>query len=308
LASLFFVNACKKKKDPLDDNNTTLLNDSLHTVSFRFRFDPNQARLDSLGQVSSVPSGNAAVSVSPQKMSIHYIELFNDPNTPIGQGVIAYKTAEEPSQLPGYTSAILFDKSLKVGENTVFLKIPKSRLGSGTFQYIRVGVGYMKFDTKFDLINVPFFGKKENQNATLAAFTGYNTKINKYVLYSQEVTVNSEKQKGYWAIETRLDSPLQSFNTVKEGQLAYPLTVVNELSGTLPSLPRNSIMTGKFKQPITVVQSDTVSFGLSLVFSNNNFFEWKDANGNGKWDIDAGNNTIEDVVDFGLRGVEVLKD
>ena len=41
----------------------------------KFQFDPNQVRLNNLGQPATIPSGHAAQSPDFRKISAHYFEL-----------------------------------------------------------------------------------------------------------------------------------------------------------------------------------------------------------------------------------------
>src|SRR5690348_7048706 len=59
---------------------------------FKFKFDPEQARLNNFGRPSTIPEGNAAQTPSFNTMSAHYIELVPDATTPLGEGVIVYQS------------------------------------------------------------------------------------------------------------------------------------------------------------------------------------------------------------------------
>ena len=60
----------------------------------KFKFDSNQARLNNLGQPSTVATGNAAQSPIFNTISAHYMELAPNANTQIGQGQIIYHAPE----------------------------------------------------------------------------------------------------------------------------------------------------------------------------------------------------------------------
>ncbi|MGZ5220512.1 MAG: hypothetical protein ACXWC7_10545, partial [Chitinophagaceae bacterium] len=61
---------------------------------FKFKFDPNQERLNNIGQPETMPAGHAGQSPSFNTMSAHYLELAPTALTALGKGVILYKAAE----------------------------------------------------------------------------------------------------------------------------------------------------------------------------------------------------------------------
>ena len=64
-------------------------------------------------------------------------------------------------------------------------------------------------------------------------------------------------------------------------------------------------MTGKFAQPLVITGKETGDVTVTLSFSVNKSFEWKDDNGNGKLDLYSDPSTPgEKVVDMGLRGMK----
>ena len=56
----------------------------------KFQFDPNQVRLNNLGQPSSVAPGNAAQSPDFNAISAHYFELSPTAYTQLGDGTVLY--------------------------------------------------------------------------------------------------------------------------------------------------------------------------------------------------------------------------
>lgn len=50
----------------------------------KLNFDPNQERLDNLGQPAMVPVGNAAQSPTIERMSANYIEFAPEATTLLG--------------------------------------------------------------------------------------------------------------------------------------------------------------------------------------------------------------------------------
>lgn len=82
-AGLFLFSQCKKEVSTSDAN-----------LQFKFKFDPNQVRLNNIGQTASIPAGHAAQTPEFHEMSVHYIELAPSALTLLGAGAIVYKGAE----------------------------------------------------------------------------------------------------------------------------------------------------------------------------------------------------------------------
>ena len=113
-----------------DDNEEPML-------IVKFKFDKNQARLNNLGQPSTVASGNAAQSPTFNSISAHYLELAPTATTQLGNGAILYHA---PETSVGGSNAIDFGQSKIVAQDEVFLKIPLSQLQSGMY-FVKVYSG-----------------------------------------------------------------------------------------------------------------------------------------------------------------------
>ena len=74
----------------------------------KFQFDPNQVRLNNLGQPSAVLAGNAGQSPIFNTISAHYVEMAPNANTQLGQGEILYHA---PETTLGGSNAIDFAQS-----------------------------------------------------------------------------------------------------------------------------------------------------------------------------------------------------
>lgn len=83
----------------------------------KFKFDPNQVRLNNLGQPATIPTGNAVQTPIFNTISAHYFELAPNAFTQLGQGSILYHA---PETMAGGSSAIDFNQSKIVGEDEVF--------------------------------------------------------------------------------------------------------------------------------------------------------------------------------------------
>jgi hypothetical protein len=168
----------------------------------------------------------------------------------------------------------------------VFLELPLSSLAPGSYQWARLSLSYQNYD-------VNFYYNGQAYTGTLASFVGYNTYLRQFKIKNETVAVNANKIQGYWGFET--------INGVNVGQAAPGATTVpNPLFNTSPIPAGSCLVTGGFSTPLVITGNETSDVVIDMNLSVNNSFEWVDANGNGRWDVDAGN---EQVVDMGLRGL-----
>ena len=282
----FGFSSCNTDKDP-DPTGPNLV--------FKFKFDPTQERLGSLGTPVGVAAGNAAQSPSFNSISGHYVELIPSTWTALGAGELVYQGVETTA---GGANAVDFSKAKVVGENEVFFSIPLEDLAAGTYEYVRVSVTYQNYDILF---NVQGFTQ---ETGTLASFVGFNTYLNSYVIDQETVQVNDDKLQGYWGFETTVDVPFVGpYTTVTEGQ-AQPgaTTVVNPLFASSPIPAGSCLVTGEFDSPLVLNGNETEDVTVVLSVSTNQSFEWTDPDGNGQYDPADG-----DVpVDMGLRGLKAI--
>jgi hypothetical protein len=288
---LLLFSACKK-----DDHNSEA------NMQFRFRFDPNQARLNNIGLPSTVPAGNAAQTPEFREMSVHYIELAPTAFTLLGQGAIVYK-GEETAK--GGEAAVDFDKVAKGGNQEVFTKVSLKNVPPGTYEWVRASVTYQNYDVRFNINNIPVIGNLNQQKGTVASFVGFNTYISTVTPRSKTLTVNDDKKQGFWVFETNLSAPYDVYNQLSSGEApAGATTVVNPLFASSPIPQGSCVVTGKFATPLVVTGAETEDITVTLSFSINQSFEWVDNNGNGQLDIYAdGVTPSEKIVDMGLRGL-----
>lgn len=271
------------------------------TAAFQSQFDTAQARLDSEGNPSAIPAGNAAQSPQIQLLSLHYLELLPDALTPYKKGAQVYRSPETDKD---GALAIDFDSAVLVSENEVSITVNINRIANNTYNYVRASVSYLRFGVDLTLHNVPVAGDIET-SGTVAAFLEYNTFIGSLQLDSMSAEIHANKPQGFWALASQLPSPYASYNALYTGQCAGVTTVVNPIFATSPLPPSSGIITGKFSEPL-VIDDETKQQDLTitLVFSINNSFEWEDQNGDLKWDVDAMNPALtEPVMDMGLRGM-----
>ena len=253
---------------------------------FKFQFDPNQERVNSFGQPSTLPSGHAAQSPIFNSMSGHYVELIPSAFTALGAGEIVYQGAETNA---GGDMAINFSEASVVAENEVFHSIPLSEVGAGTYQYVRVSVSYQNFDITYNALGF------NGLTGSLASFIGYNTYISTAQVNQQSITVNDDKLQGYWAFESQ--------GTMTTGQApAGATTVPNPIFDSSPVPQGSCLVTGAFASPLVINGDETEDVVVVLSVSTNQSFEWTDADGNGQYDPLDG-----DVpVDMGLRGMQAF--
>lgn len=254
---------------------------------FTFRFDPDQARLNNLGQPADLPVGHAAQTPDFRAISANYIELAPGPLTLLGQGEIVFEGAETTQ---GGARAIDFSKAIVVDEGETFLSVPLADVTPGTYEWLRVSLAYQQYvilaDAEtggFSLTDVP---------CTVASFVGYNTYIASYRIQDETVTVNGNKLQGYAGVETEW-----SLHEVQAPPGAT--TVPNPLFNTSPIPPGSCVVTGAFPESLVITGQETEDIVVEMSLSVNQSFEWEDGNGNGKYEplLD------EKVVDMGLRGL-----
>lgn len=250
----------------------------------KFKFDPTQARLNNLGQPSSVAPGNAAQSPLFNTISAHYVEMAPNANTQIGQGTIIYHA---PETNLGGANAIDFSQSKIVTEGETFLKIPLSQITAGTYQWMRVSLSYQNYQINVRNAGVDYAG-------TLASFVGFNTYITTFNIGNNIFPVNGNKAQGYWAFALN-DQPYSSSGQAPPGATTVP----NPISATSPIPAGSCVVTGRFPTDLVINGNETNDIVVTLSLSINNSFEWHEINADGKYEPAAG----ENVVDMGLRGL-----
>lgn len=252
----------------------------------KFQFNPNQVRLNNVGQPSAVLAGDAAQSPIFNTISSHYIELAPNANTQLGNGEILYHAPE--TNLGGAT-AIDFSQAKIVSEGETFLKIPLSAIASGSYEWLRVSLSYQNYQISVRNQGVDYTG-------TLASFVGFKTYINSFAIDNNIFEVNANKAQGYWAFGLN-GQPYSSSGQAQAGATTVP----NPIEATSP-IPRNlnsCVVTGRFANNLVITGDETKDVTITLSLSVNNSFEWHEVNADGKFEPAAG----ENVVDMGLRGL-----
>jgi len=272
------------------------------SLAFKFKFDATQVRLNNIGLPSTIPAGNAAQTPEFHEMSVHYIELAPGALTPLGNGAIVYHATETSK---GGETAVDFDQAAKGAEGEAFTKISLKNVPPGTYEWLRASVTYQNYDVTFNINSVPGAGDLLNQKGTIASFVGFNTYLTTVKPREKSIAVNNDKKQGFWAFETNLSAPYNAYSQVYSGDApAGATTVVNPLFASSPIPAGSCVVTGKFAQPLVITGNETGDITVTLSFSINKSFEWKDTNGNGKLDFYAdGVTPSEQIVDMGLRGL-----
>ncbi|MFM7895662.1 MAG: hypothetical protein ACKO8L_06950 [Flavobacterium sp.] len=274
LVTAFSFFSCEDEDD--SDNGPYLI--------VKFQFDPNQARLNNLGQPATIPSGHAAQSPDFSKISAHYFELAPTAYTQLTEGTVLYH-ADETTQ--GGSVAIDFSKAVIVREGEVFLKIPLSQVAQGNYEYVRVSLAYQEYNISVRNNGADYQGK-------LASFVGYNNYITTHTLGNNSFPVNGNRLQGYWAFALN-DLPYASSGQAPAGATTVP----NPIASTSPIPPGSCVVTGKFAQNLVINGSETRDVVITLSLSTNNSFEWQEVTADGKFEPSIG----ENVVDMGLRGL-----
>lgn len=250
----------------------------------KFQFDPNQVRLNNLGQPATIPSGHAAQSPDFRKISAHYFELAPTAYTQLTEGTVLYH-ADETTQ--GGSVAIDFSKAVVVGEGEAFLRIPLSQVAQGNYEYVRVSLAYQEYNISIRNNGADYQGK-------LATFVGYNNYITTHSIGNNSFPVNGNRLQGYWAFA------LNDFPYATSGQApAGATTVPNPIAATSPIPSGSCVVTGKFAQNLIINGNETRDLVITLSLSSNNSFEWQEVTSDGKYEPSIG----ENVVDMGLRGL-----
>ena len=274
LVTTFSFFSCEDEDD--SDNGPYLI--------VKFQFDPNQARLNNLGQPASIPSGHAAQSPDFSKISAHYFELAPTAYTQLTEGTVLYH-ADETTQ--GGSVAIDFSKAVVVGEGEAFLRIPLSQVAQGNYEYVRVSLAYQEYTISVRNAGTDYLGK-------LASFVGYNSYITTHSIGNNSFPVNANRLQGYWAFA------LNDFPYATSGQApAGATTVPNPIAATSPIPSGSCVVTGKFAQNLIINGNETRDVVITLSLSSNNSFEWQEVTSDGKYEPSIG----ENVVDMGLRGL-----
>lgn len=273
LSSLVFL-SCSKSDDGASEPKLIV----------KLVLDPNQERLGNDGTPVSIPVGHAGQTPVFQGISAHYLELAPSPFTLLGMGEIIYH-APETSQ--GGENAIDFSRAIIKNSGETYLEIPLKDITPGDYEWVRLSLSYQNYDVQFYYDDQPYTG-------TIASFVGFNNFIHSFKIKNQTVAVNGNKKQGYWGFE--------SIAGVQTGQSPEGATTVpNPLFATSPIPAGSCVVTGNFANKLVITSHESKNIEITMNLSINNSFEWIDSNGNGKWDVDQ--NSGENVVDMGLRGL-----
>lgn len=275
---------------------------TFNEMNFSFQFDPAQIRLDNFGAPADIPAGNAAQTPVMNLLSVHYIELSQTENTLFNEGEVLYYAPETET---GGETAIDFDASDVAAEGEQFLVLDLDRIKPGTYNYIRASVAYQNYDIQYNVLNIPGYGDLYDQTGTVASFIGFRTYIRDLTVSELTIPIYANKLQGFWGFETHFTGPLAAYNAIYTGQAPEgATTVVNPIAATSPVPAGSCVITGKFDEPLIITGDETTDLYIYMSFSINESFEWIDSNANGKWDVDATNSDLTEViVDMGLRGM-----
>jgi hypothetical protein len=284
---------------------------------FRFKFDPNQERLDSNGVLTPfASSGNTALTPIINSAASHYLELCQGDSIPFGLGEVLFHGPEKDS------ATVDFSQCTISKEGDIFFSIPLSMVTPGVYKWLRMSVVYENMSIPIRLENfvknnVSFTGVFDG---TLVGFLGRNNYIESYTIKTATLNPSPKKQRqGLWSIETSLGSGGYQFapETYTDKTLDEDNTFVNPSASKI-KLPRGScITTGLFyktrynKQgekptfdllPLTITGAETESIIIDCSLSTNKSFEYRDNNNNKYFDPFTG----EPVVDMGFRGLNAI--
>lgn len=276
--ALFFV-SCQEEGESVVVKGPNLL--------IKLKVSSDRPRLNNLGEIETVESGNAALSPQIQSLGLHYLELLPTPNTMYGDGAILYQGAETDL---GGDNAINFKKCKLYSLNDeVYLSIPIEDIAPGTYMYPRAMIAYQK-------VKVPILFNGADLEANIATFLGFNTYIEKFDIEDETITVFDDKLQGFWGLEINY----AGFSTSFEGQSPpNETTAPNPLYATSPIPMGTCLVTGSFVEPLIIKGNETDDITVEITFSANQSFEWKELVQDGKFDPNIG----ESPFDMGLRGL-----
>lgn len=285
----FIFSACKKKETP-------------DFLVLSFTFSDTLTRLDNFGNPSIMPAGNAGQNPRFNKLGVHYIELAENQYTQLGKGQVIYQT---PDVTTGGDKAIEFssEKMVTISDNKIY--IPLNILSSGTYQYIRISLGYQNYeiDAYADL-SAHGLSNQELFKTTLASFVGYNSYITAHKIKDSTITINANKKQGFGALELYTTNAVLSQMQKVFTFDAPTTTVVNPISATSPIPAGSCVVTSAFKNgPLQLNTGQGSNINVDVAISVNKSFEWKDVNGNGRFDIYP---PVDTVVDMGVRGMVAI--
>lgn len=312
--------SCKKKSDepaeeptpgttgtptesPYPDTAWTTTGTGPHLI-FKFKFDSTQARLDNLGNPSSIPSGNAACSPVFNRMASHYIELAQTDLTALGSGVVLYHA---PETTAGGATAIKFNNSVVVREGVTFFSVPLSSVTPGTYKWLRLSLSYQNYEIPYKDNALP--GNKIGKG-TVASFVGYKTYVTQYKIKDKDMVPsasvggpNVNHPQGYWGFETYI--PGYGYWTADGQAPAGSTTVVNPNFANSPIPAGSCVVTAQFtdmasaNQVLTVTGTETQDIIVTVSLSTNKSFEWTENTIDGYFQPGVG----EVPVDMGIRGM-----
>jgi len=301
ILAIVILSSCKKAPPETTAGTTP----TPARLRFVYKFDSTQARLNNLGQPSTIPSTNKAQHPKFNGMGAHYIEMAQSDFTAVGGGTVLYIT---PSVTTGittgtFTNAIDFDQQPIKGQGQELYSVPLSQVTPGTYKWLRVSLAYQNYDIiyKYTYLGNPYYF-----TGTIASFIGYNTYINSYKIKTVTIPVSANKLQGYWGFETSYTIGTVTSTTTSVGQApAGSTTVVNPIFSSSPIPAGSCLVTGQFvnaggtPQMLTITGNETQDIVITVSLSTNNSFEWTENTGDNYYEPAAG----DVVVDMGVRGM-----
>ena len=303
--------SCKKDEpettDPTPDPTPSSCSpQTSHTPSgtgphliFKFKFDSTQARLNNLGQPTTIPAGRAGQSPLFQGISQHYIELANDWN-PLGGGQILYVGSETNA---GGENAIDYCSSTITGDQEIFFSKPINQLTPGSYKWLRISLAYQNYDIVFKSSVLPW----QIDTGNVASFVGFRTYIREFNMQGQTIVPSASTggignhSQGYWAFRTSILG-----NTYfADGQAPAGATTVPNPFNASPIPTGSCVVTGEFvgtggsNSPLVITGNETQDIVITVSLSTNKSFEWTEVVQDGFYQPEIG----ETVVDMGLRGL-----
>jgi hypothetical protein len=268
-------------------------------ITFTFKFDSTQVRLNNVGQPTGMAVGNAAQSPVFNSISAHYIELAPSAFTALGSGSVLYRAAETSA---GGAAAIDFEQSTIVGANQGFFSMPLQDIAPGEYEFLRISLAYQNFDVRYYLDTV-VAGTPIRQElfGTVAGFLGFNNYIRSFQVKDRSINVNGNRRQGFWGFESSVRYNGLTFPVLDSATApAGATTVVNPLFTTSPVPAGSCVVTAAFSPGKLIIRGDeTKNMTVEVSLSTNKSFEWNEVVYDGRWEPLRG----EKVQDMGIRGI-----
>lgn len=242
---LLFYNYSCKDEEPVNKRYP-----SFSYLDIQIKFDSTQERLDSFGNISSIPSGHGAISPIMNSVSIGHIELLTDSTIAYGNGVSVLYQGHAQNGTHGYNCC-----HNAFEENRGFQTTLSENESNKTFNWIRADFVYQNY-------RIPYSINGQVYQGTLASFLAPVTFGYYFQLQDSVYDEYSIQYNGRWYLE--VDTPGYGVILTDSALTLAP----NELFNSSPVPGGGCIVTCKIDPPLYVGNPGSKSFTISLTTNN----------------------------------------